>query len=708
MDERVICEGNFVLSSKTQASATSPCDVPSKDEGNLSTVMESININEEDHNELNKQKHEAKNLDQVLKQQEKASTVLDGQNLTEVNQLSEGVTVEEKDADPVFDGTEAPELETDKAFSSQNMDPADPEVQVYAWPEKAVALRNFVREKSAVAVSTMLRRLSSKKNQEELGDYNDIVTKGHDKDQDVETDSKENKVSPKDGEQSLWNPLNFMKIRRNADSQSKTDHLEHASFDNLLQETIQRRIIVYTRLGCQECRMVRSLLNMKRLKYVEINIDIFPTRKLELEKRTGSSVVPKVYLNDFLVGGLDELKAMDESGQLDEKIKDLFIEESIPTAPLPPLPGEDDESGNGTIDDMASIVRKMKESIIIKDRFYKMRRFSNCFVGSEAVNFLSEDQYFEREEAVEFGRKLVGMHFFQHITNENIFEDGSHLYRFLEHDPVIMTQCYNFPRGVIEVKPKPITEIASRLRFLSYAIIEAYVSEDGRHVDYRSIHSCEEFKRYLRTIEELQRVDLEPLSREEKLAFFINLYNMMAIHAILTLGFPARALERRTFFGDFKYVIGGCAYSLSAIHNGILRGNQRPPYNITKPFGQRDKRIKVAFPYPEPLVHFALVCGTRSGPALRCYSPGNIDKELIESARDFIKTGGLFVDSESSVASITKILRWYSVDFGKNEVEVLKHAANYLEPQKSEDLLELLSSTQLKVTYQPYDWSANY
>lgn len=99
--------------------------------------------------------------------------------------------------------------------------------------------------------------------------------------------------------------------------------------------------------------------------------------------------------------------------------------------------------------------------------------------------------------------------------------------------------------------------------------------------------------RYLRTIEELQRVDLEPLSREEKLAFFINLYNMMAIHAILTMGFPARALERRTFFGDFKYVIGGCAYSLSTIHNGILRGNQRPPYNITKPFGQRDKRIKV-------------------------------------------------------------------------------------------------------------------
>jgi len=49
----------------------------------------------------------------------------------------------------------------------------------------------------------------------------------------------------------------------------------------------------------------------------------------------------------------------------------------------------------------------------------------------------------------------------------------------------------------------------------------------------------------------------------------------------------------------------------------------------------------------------------------------------------------------------------YSTDFGKNETEVLKHAANYLEPAQSEQLLELLASTQLKVVYQPYDWSIN-
>jgi hypothetical protein len=58
-----------------------------------------------------------------------------------------------------------------------------------------------------------------------------------------------------------------------------------------------------------------------------------------------------------------------------------------------------------------------------------------------------------------------------------------------------MSQCYNIPKGTLDITPKPIVEIASRLRLLSHAIFEAYVSDDGRHVDYRSIQGSEELKR---------------------------------------------------------------------------------------------------------------------------------------------------------------------------------------------------------------------
>ncbi|KAH0452151.1 hypothetical protein IEQ34_019450 [Dendrobium chrysotoxum] len=686
-----------------------------------------------------------------LVQQAHVSNGLEDENITKVNQTEEYEALpEEKEVDPVFDGTEG--LEMDATRSSFSLSPEqDSDLQASAWPEKAVAFKNFVKDKGSVAVSTVLRRLSGKKDDDYVVHYDaeeksDVAVKGIKEEEDSGTEFKLKDVLMKAGDISTWNPLNYIKIGRDADIQNKLEQVEKIHDEKIVVEnTMKGRIIIYTKLGCQECREVRLFMHQKKLRYVEINIDIYPTRKLELEKATGSSKVPQVYFNEFLIGGLDELMLLDKAGKLDEKINVLARDEPSSAAPFPPLPGEDDATGSGKIDELATIIRKMKESIVIKDRFYKMRRFSSCFLASEAVDFLAEDQYLEREEqgisGFPFWRGFVVgcaagnylVSFSERSFNweskiwadlwqlnweercsastssdiDNIFEDSGHLYRFLEDDPTIITQCYNVPRDKIDVQPKPIIEIASSLRLLSYGIYEAYVSEDGNHVDYESIYHSEEFKRYLRIIEELERVDLDCLSREEKLAFFINLYNMMVIHAILTCGFPVGPLDRRKFLGDFKYVIGGYSYSLSAIQNGVLRGNQRPPYNLTKPFGPKDRRSKVALPYPEPLVHFALVSGTRSGPALRCYSPNDIDKELVEAARIFLRNGGVVLDAEAKVISVSKILR-YSVDFGKNEVEVLKHAANYLEPKKSEELLELLASTQLKVIYQPYDWGLNF
>lgn len=620
-------------------------------------------------------------------------------NLDEKIDESKEILGEEKEHEPVFDGTEVPEMEAMRSTSTRSLD-IDLETQKVV--EKAVALKNLVKEKGekgAVAVSNFLRRLSGKKDEEDGQDVSENV--GTDV-SDSARDNAAEEIPQKTAERSAWNPLSYFTLSRDVDEEQK----DKVFIEPALPTAMKGRVILYTRLGCQDCKHARFFLRRKRLTYVEINIDVYPTRKTELEKIAGSSAVPKVFFNEILVGGLSELKGLEESGKLDEKIDYLIAEAPSFEAPLPPLSGEDDMSSSGAIDELALIVRKMKESIVVRDRFYKMRRFTSCFLGSEAVDFISEDQYLEREEAVEFGRKLSSQFFFQHVLGENELEDGNHLYRFLDDDPII-SECLNIPKGITDVKPKPITEISSRLRLLSSAIIEAYTAGDGKHVDYATIQRTEEFARYLRTVEELQRVDLHDMSREEKLAFFINLYNMMAIHAIVRWGHPAGALERGKFFGDFRYVVGGSAYSLSAIQNGILRGNQRPPYNLTKPFGAKDKRSLVALPYPEPLIHFALVSGNQSGPALRCYSPGNIDKELMEAAYHFLKTGGIIIDFPAKVVILSKILKWYSIDFGKNELEVLKFVANYLETPVSEALLESLANDQWKVTYQPYNWRIN-
>ena len=53
------------------------------------------------------------------------------------------------------------------------------------------------------------------------------------------------------------------------------------------------------------------------------------------------------------------------------------------------------------------------------------------------------------------------------------------------------------------------------------------ISNDDKHIVYRSIGFNEIFLRYLKVIKELHINDLHDLSREEKLAFYVKLYNMV-------------------------------------------------------------------------------------------------------------------------------------------------------------------------------------
>lgn len=310
---------------------------------------------------------------------------------THTDRKEDEIPSEDNNLEPVFDGTEVPGLEVIRSTSTRRLDGDQDSPGVV---EKAVALKNFVREKSAVAVSTMLRRLSGKGDEASVGNFDD-------EGKDVSNISEVNEaklVSEKPVEKSAWNPLNYIKKSSDVDAENKTEQRDSITDGPLPPLAIKGRIIMYTKLGCQESSEIRLFLRTKRLRFVEINIDIYPSRKMELEKMSGSTSVPKVFFNEIFIGGLNELTILDESGQLSEKIDFLTTEAPLFETPSPPSSEEDDISSSGAIDELALIVLKMKESITVKDRLYKMRRFTNCFLGSDALDFLSEDQYLERQE----------------------------------------------------------------------------------------------------------------------------------------------------------------------------------------------------------------------------------------------------------------------------------------------------------------------
>lgn len=63
-------------------------------------------------------------------------------------------------------------------------------------------------------------------------------------------------------------------------------------------------------------------------------------------------------------------------------------------------------------------------------------------------------------------------------------------------------------------------------------------------VDYKAMSLSPVFECYCELAVQLQRVELLSLTREEKLAFFINTYNALVIHGNVRMGAPTNMWQR--------------------------------------------------------------------------------------------------------------------------------------------------------------------
>uniref|UniRef100_A0A3Q0QS32 Zgc:152951 n=1 Tax=Amphilophus citrinellus TaxID=61819 RepID=A0A3Q0QS32_AMPCI len=228
-------------------------------------------------------------------------------------------------------------------------------------------------------------------------------------------------------------------------------------------------------------------------------------------------------------------------------------------------------------------------------------------------------------------------------------------------------------------------------------------------VDYKGMSVNPAFERYCELAIQLQRVELLSLSREEKLAFFINLYNALVIHGYLRLGAPTNMWQRYRFFNYVSYLIGGEVFTLQDIENGILRGNRKGVAQLRRPFSKTDPRLQVALPDAEPLIHFALNCGAKGCPPIKTYTPQDIDSQLRTAAEAFLENDdGCVVDSVKQEVRLSQIFKWYKADFGGTDEKLLRWVLDHMgDSPKKTSLQGVLSAGKTKVSFLPYDWSSN-
>lgn len=242
-------------------------------------------------------------------------------------------------------------------------------------------------------------------------------------------------------------------------------------------------------------------------------------------------------------------------------------------------------------------------------------------------------------------------------------------------------------------------------------LLKDYVDKDGL-VNYPKLRR---FRNELNSaVEKLASIKPEVYitwSRNEKIAFWINAYNICTLKGIIDnypivpskfmlLFYPAssvmhiQGLRDKTFF-----MIMGIQYTLDEIERDVLLGR-----------------------FEEPLTCFAVCYGTLGSASLRSepYIGKVLDEQLSEQAKDFFARPGAFkIDQTSPVVHISSIFKMYKwreeslvKKYGTNKLfrehtDIDRAILNLIKDYLSEKNEEFLTRQQYSVEYEKYNWQLN-
>lgn len=79
-------------------------------------------------------------------------------------------------------------------------------------------------------------------------------------------------------------------------------------------------VIVYTKIPCPYCDRAKNLLKNKGVLFEEKLLKT-SDEMLALKQKTGWMTFPQIFINGNMIGGYDDMSALEKSGKLDELLK---------------------------------------------------------------------------------------------------------------------------------------------------------------------------------------------------------------------------------------------------------------------------------------------------------------------------------------------------------------------------------------------------
>jgi hypothetical protein len=205
-------------------------------------------------------------------------------------------------------------------------------------------------------------------------------------------------------------------------------------------------------------------------------------------------------------------------------------------------------------------------------------------------------------------------------------------------------------------------------------------------VDYRGIQTDPNDAKALQAFAAVIPEQLQ--TTNERLAFWINAYNLLAITAVLDQ-YPVKSIKDGGSFlqSVWKKKVGavaGKAYALDEIENGILRKD-----------------------FTEPRLHFAIVCASLSCPDLQAepYTAEGLDAQLDEATRAFLANPakGLVPRPDGKTAKVPSIFKGFGDDFG-----VVGGVSRFILTKADPNVAARIAGlTDADLSHLEYDWSLN-
>ena len=241
---------------------------------------------------------------------------------------------------------------------------------------------------------------------------------------------------------------------------------------------------------------------------------------------------------------------------------------------------------------------------------------------------------------------------------------------------------------------------------------------------------------------QLQEFDISRMvSNEMKMAFCINLYNIMIRYAFIKVGIVNKSSDvqkRQQFFSQIMVRVGDDVLSFDDIEHGILRNNRKAPSLLVSgsQFNTKDsRRASLILPKIDHRIHFALNCGSKSCPMLRLYHGHAIHEELRVSGQEYCNDDRhVFVDQVANELHLSQMFHWYKDDFvnpvshslhggsnhspassvvsspAKTHIELPQIVLLYLKGKKKAILTRMINGVRdgerppIKILSIPYDW----